>query len=108
MIIFVPMPGTSNRTSTNPLFHRPREWPHTHHVHVVKFGGNEERRTLAFRDFLREHSDVAREYVTLKKRLATLVNVADSSSRETYANAKSGFIDRVVQIALAAGYPRRL
>src|SRR5436190_136368 len=43
-----------------PFFHRPREWPHTHHVHVVQSGGHEERRTLAFRDFLREHRDVAR------------------------------------------------
>ena len=89
-----------------PFFHRPREWPHTHHVHVVQSGGHEERRTLAFRDFLREHRDVAREYVTLKKHLATLVNAAESSSRETYANGKSEFIDRVVQIALASGYPR--
>jgi hypothetical protein len=42
------------------------------------------------------------KYVTLKTRLAALVNVADSSSREEYANAKSKFIDHVVQIALAA------
>jgi GrpB-like predicted nucleotidyltransferase (UPF0157 family) len=91
-----------------PFFHRPREWPHTHHVHVVQSGGYEERRTLAFRDFLREHSNVAREYFTLKKQLASLVNAADSSSRETYARAKSDFIDRVVQVALAAGYPRGL
>ena len=91
-----------------PFFHRPREWPHTHHIHVVQSGGQEERRTLAFRDFLREHSDVAREYATLKKQLASLVDAADSSTREAYANAKSEFIDRVVQIALAAGYPRRL
>jgi hypothetical protein len=33
-----------------PFFHRPREWPHTHHVHVVQSGGEEERRTLALRD----------------------------------------------------------
>ena len=91
-----------------PFFHRPSEWPHTHHVHVVQSGGHEERRTLAFRDFLREHGDVAREYVTLKKHLATLVNAEDASSREAYANAKSEFIDRVVQIALAAGLPRGL
>ena len=44
-----------------PFFHRPSEWPHTHHVHVVQSGGHEERRTLAFRDFLREHGDVARD-----------------------------------------------
>ena len=90
-----------------PFFHRPRVWPHTHHVHVVQSGGHEERRTLAFRDYLRDHRDVAREYVTLKKRLAASVNAADCSSREAYANAKSDFIDRTVQIALAAGYPRR-
>jgi GrpB-like predicted nucleotidyltransferase (UPF0157 family) len=94
--------------ATCPFFHRPGEWPHTHHVHVVQSGGHEERRTLAFRDFLREHSDVAREYVTLKTHLATLVDAAEPWSRETYANAKSEFIERVVQIALAAGYPRGL
>jgi GrpB-like predicted nucleotidyltransferase (UPF0157 family) len=42
-----------------PFFHRPRQWPHSHHVHLVEAGGVEERRTLAFRDYLREHSDVA-------------------------------------------------
>lgn len=91
-----------------PFFHRPREWPHTHHVHVVESGGHEERRTLAFRDFLREHRDVAREYVALKKKLAALVDPADAASRENYASAKSAFIERVVQIALAEGYPRGL
>jgi GrpB-like predicted nucleotidyltransferase (UPF0157 family) len=91
-----------------PFFHRPGEWPHTHHVHVVQSGGDEERRTLAFRDFLREHSDIARDYATLKKHLASLADAADSSSREAYANAKSAFIERVIRDALAAGYPRRL
>src|SRR5215471_12195707 len=52
-----------------PFFHRPAAWPHTHHVHLVESGGIEERRTLAFRDYLREHSDAAREYEALKKRL---------------------------------------
>src|SRR5262245_49578326 len=36
-----------------PFFHRPAEWPHTHHIHVVEAGSAEEERTLAFRDFLR-------------------------------------------------------
>ena len=91
-----------------PFFYRPKEWPHTHHVHVVRSGGHEERRTLAFRDFLREHSDVAQEYVILKKQLADLVDATDASSRQTYAIAKSEFIERVVRIALAAGHPRGL
>ena len=89
-----------------PFFHRPGPWPHTHHIHVVQAGGPGERRTLAFRDFLREHPGVARDYVELKKQLATLADAADPLSREAYANAKSEFIDRVVQMALAAGYPR--
>jgi GrpB-like predicted nucleotidyltransferase (UPF0157 family) len=91
-----------------PFFHRPREWPHQYHVHVVESGGQEERRTLAFRDFLREHDDVTREYVALKKRLAPLTDATDPSSREAYARAKSEFIERVVQTALSAGYPREL
>jgi GrpB-like predicted nucleotidyltransferase (UPF0157 family) len=91
-----------------PFFHRPSEWPHTHHVHVVQAGGEEERRTLAFRDFLREHSEVAREYATLKKQLASAADATDASAREAYATAKSEFVERVVQIALAAGCPRGL
>jgi len=36
-----------------PFFHRPIQWPHTHHVHVVVRGGSEERRTLAlYRELL--------------------------------------------------------
>ena len=54
-----------------PFFHRPSQWPHTHHVHVVQLGGAEERRTLAFRDYLREHGDTAREYEQFKRDLAT-------------------------------------
>jgi len=43
-----------------PFFHRPDTWPHTYHVHVVEAGGDEERRTLAFRDYLRAHGEAAR------------------------------------------------
>ena len=89
-----------------PFFHRPREWPHRYHVHVVESGGQEERRTLAFRDFLRDHSEVAKEYVALKKRLAPLIDAADPFSREAYACAKGEFIERILQAALSSGYPR--
>lgn len=89
-----------------PFFHRPSQWPHTHHVHVMQAGGQEERRTLAFRDFLREHHDVASEYAVLKKRLAASINAEDASCREAYAQAKSDFIEGIVQKALMAGYPR--
>jgi GrpB-like predicted nucleotidyltransferase (UPF0157 family) len=82
-----------------PFFHRPRDWPHTHHVHVVEAGGEEERRTLAFRDYLRAHPSAAREYEALKRRLAARHGGSDAESREAYAAAKSSFIDRILTMA---------
>jgi GrpB-like predicted nucleotidyltransferase (UPF0157 family) len=83
-----------------PFFHRPADWPHTHHVHVVEAGGDEERRTLAFRDYLREHVEVAREYEALKQRLAGQFGGEAFSSRQAYADAKSEFVNGVVRLAL--------
>ena len=91
-----------------PFFHRPAAWPHTHHVHVVQAGGDEERRTLAFRDYLRDHSDSAREYADLKHRLAPRFIATELSSRQAYADAKTSFINCVVARALSEGYPREL
>jgi GrpB-like predicted nucleotidyltransferase (UPF0157 family) len=75
-------------------------------VHVVESGGDNERRTLAFRDFLREHADLARDYARLKRQLAARFDSDDRASREAYADAKSAFVEDVVGKALAAGYPR--
>jgi len=85
-----------------PFFHRPRDWPHTHHVHVVEAGGPEERRTLAFRDYLRAHPAAAREYDGLKRRLAALLGGRDADSREAYAVAKSAFVERILTLASAS------
>ncbi len=93
--------------SVCPFFHRPREWPHTHHVHVVEAGGKEERRTLAFRDYLRAHPRAAREYEDLKRRLAAEFGGADAASRERYATAKSEFIERALNVAEIAAYYNR-
>jgi GrpB-like predicted nucleotidyltransferase (UPF0157 family) len=88
-----------------PFFHRPKTWPHTHHVHVVAFGGKEEARTLAFRDYLRDHADQAQEYAALKSRLAKSFGLGDPISRERYTKEKSEFIEQIIRIALASGYP---
>jgi GrpB-like predicted nucleotidyltransferase (UPF0157 family) len=85
-----------------PFFHRPAGWPHTHHVHVVQAGGNEEWRTLAFRDYLRNHDAVAREYERLKYRLMTELQPTDAASREAYAAAKTDFVERVIALALSS------
>jgi GrpB-like predicted nucleotidyltransferase (UPF0157 family) len=94
-----------------PFFHRPSEWPHTHHVHVVEAGGVEERRTIAFRDYLREHGDAAAEYERLKRSLAARLAPRDRDTREAYALAKSAFIERIVTAALSgdsdAGWQQR-
>ena len=84
-----------------PFFHRPEEWPHTHHVHVVEAGGDEERRTLAFRDYLRTHPDAAREYEVLKLRLRAQHSGGTAASREAYAGAKSELIERTIARAWA-------
>jgi GrpB-like predicted nucleotidyltransferase (UPF0157 family) len=91
-----------------PFFHRPARWPHTHHVHVVASGSEEERRTLAFRDYLRDHADAAREYEQLKRALAAQLAGADAESRESYARAKTDLVERLVAEALRCGYPRVL
>ncbi len=84
-----------------PYFHLPRAWPHTHHVHVVAHGGLEERRQLAFRDYLRAHAGVAADYARLKMELAPRYESDDADARNAYANAKGAFIERVIAIALA-------
>ena len=89
-----------------PFFHRPIDWPHTHHVHVVERGGHEERRTLAFRDYLRDHADVVGEYEELKRTMAAHILTADPVSQERYAAGKTAFIERVVALAINEGYPR--
>ena len=89
-----------------PFFHRPPQWPHSHHVHVVERGGAEERRTLAFRDYLRDHPAAAREYERLKQGLALELATSKRESREAYTHGKTAFIERIVDTALSGGYPR--
>jgi len=89
-----------------PYFHKPKTWPHTHHVHVVMAGGDNELKTLAFRDFLRDHPEVAREYESFKRHLASRYGTELFASQQAYAEAKSSFIAAVTEQAVAQGYPR--
>jgi GrpB-like predicted nucleotidyltransferase (UPF0157 family) len=87
------------------FFHRPQTWPHSHHVHLVEAGGFEERRTLAFRDYLRDDPGSAREYEALKRGLASRHNTGDPASRQAYTGAKTAFVTDITERALASGYP---
>ncbi len=91
-----------------PFFHKPRVWPHIYHVHVVESGGAEERRTLAFRDYLREHPHVARQYEDLKRKLAKNHGRDTFVEREAYAEAKTEFVISITERALAEGYPHEI
>lgn len=68
----------------------------THHLHmVIKKSKIWER--LYFRDYLRTHPDVAKEYETLKKRLSK----ENHNDRESYTKAKTEFVSQVTQKAKA-------
>jgi GrpB-like predicted nucleotidyltransferase (UPF0157 family) len=89
-----------------PFFRKPADWPRTHHVHLCVAGSEMERRHLAFRDYLRDHDDVASQYLELKRALAALHIGATHDARERYALAKGPFVESVLERAYAAGYPR--
>ncbi len=92
--------------ATYPFFHRPSTWPHAFHVHLCEVGGLEERRHLAFCEYLRDHPHVACTYATEKRRLASSFSSSGFESRNAYADAKSTLIEPHIQRALESGYPR--
>ncbi len=87
-----------------PSFQKPAAWPSTHHLHLCVLGAAQERRHLAFRDFLCSHPWVAAEYVALKRELAAAHDGASLESRERYSLSKSEFVNSVLDLELS---PRR-
>ena len=69
----------------------------THQVHTFQSDSPQIERHLAFRDFLRAHADVARQYGELKQRLA----LAHPSDIEAYMVGKDPFIKATEATALA-------
>jgi GrpB-like predicted nucleotidyltransferase (UPF0157 family) len=67
----------------------------SHHVHVTEAHGEMWQR-LAFRDYLRAHSEEAGIYAQLKRRLATEY----PADREAYTDAKSAYIESVMRKAI--------
>lgn len=69
-----------------------------YHVHLMRYRSACWDRHLLFRDYLREHADVAREYERLKRELA--IRFADD--RPAYTEAKDDFIAEVLARAREA------
>lgn len=67
-----------------------------HHLYVCPPGGREYERHIAFRNYLRAHVADANAYALLKRELASrFVN-----DREAYNEAKSGFVQEILQRTL--------
>jgi GrpB-like predicted nucleotidyltransferase (UPF0157 family) len=71
---------------------RDRSGARISHIHVALIGDASQWDRVAFRDCLRRHSEVAREYGDLKRELAA--RYADD--REAYTLGKTAFITRVM------------
>lgn len=72
--------------------------PRSHHVHMVSWSSAFWRNHLLFRDYLRAHDDVAREYAALKRELAA----AFVDDRRRYSDEKGPFIASVLRRARSA------
>jgi GrpB-like predicted nucleotidyltransferase (UPF0157 family) len=72
------------------------------HLHMVELTGSFWRRQLLFRDYLRSHSKVAREYYELKKQLASECGL----DRKAYTDAKTSFVQSVIDRAQTHSTPK--
>jgi GrpB-like predicted nucleotidyltransferase (UPF0157 family) len=68
----------------------------THHLHLVPVDSRLWIERIAFRDYLRRDSAAAAEYAALKRTLAQQFEF----DREAYTDAKTPFIQRIVELAL--------
>lgn len=75
----------------------------SHHIHAFTHGDPNVMRYIAFRDYLRTHPKVAREYGELKR------NVADACENDAgkYCDGKDRFVKRIEAIAMKAISPNK-
>ncbi len=69
----------------------------THHLHMVEIHSLDRMQTVLFRDYLREHPEIAQAYATLKIRLAEQYPY----DRPSYLKGKGPFIQQVIARAKA-------
>lgn len=75
--------------------------PRSHHVHLVSWSSEFWRDHVLFRDQLRAHPELARDYEAVKRELA----IAYANDRERYTDAKGPFIKSVVRRARGDAEP---
>jgi GrpB-like predicted nucleotidyltransferase (UPF0157 family) len=74
-------------------FCKPSPQFRTHHLHLVPLSSVKWSETIAFRDHLRAHPDVAARYADLKRVLADRYH----TDREAYTAAKRPFIEGILR-----------
>ena len=84
------------RPDSEHWFCKPSPAFRTHHLHLIPFESREWHEAIAFRDYLRAHSQIATEYEDLKRGLAQKYRF----DREAYTEAKGPFIARITGVAL--------
>src|SRR6185437_11143668 len=75
-----------------PYFHKPAEWPHSHHVHLCEDGSLAELKHIAFRDRLRADAQTRTTYASLKRELAGRHGSSTHEERQRYSDGKTEFI----------------
>lgn len=68
----------------------------THHVHIYEEGSQDIERHLAFRDFLRSHPSIAKQYGELKEELARQF----PDDIQAYIEGKAGFASEIERQAV--------
>ena len=74
--------------------------PRTHHIHMNELGSDDWNSQIAFRDYLIQHPETAREYAQLKLGLA----LRYPKDRPAYLDGKALFIERVSKLALSGWF----
>ncbi len=67
----------------------------THHLYIVEIGSNYWYEKILFRDYLRTHSQTARQYENLKHELAQ----RHTYNRDQYRNEKTSFVSEILTLA---------
>jgi GrpB-like predicted nucleotidyltransferase (UPF0157 family) len=71
--------------------------PRTHHIHMNELCSQDWNNQIAFRDYLIQHPEIAREYAQVKQVLAQRY----PKDRMAYLNGKAPFIERVLKLAMS-------
>ena len=69
--------------------------PRTHHLHMNEMNSQDWQNQILFRDYLRQHPEMAQAYAALKTRLAGQYQ----QDRERYLQEKAPFIEEVLRLA---------